>query len=524
MKRIPKLLHQTYASANLPLRLSRFQRTWKQLHPEWEYKLWSDEDIRDFFSHHYAWFMPIFNNYPHPIMRVDAFRYFLLYHYGGFYADLDSECFNSLDSLIKESNDILLTEESSAHIQKEKAFRRGLSYIVSNAFMGSIPKHSFWSHVIDLLQKNKDAWDLLDATGPFMLTKAHISYRPRISLLPSHYFCSLADERLTSGRQKQDKISQPDDIYAVHHWFGSWWKHNKLQFLATRLIKAIVNRIASLLLPNYKIRSYLVTKEKGNDFRRVITYKKGSIVADQPWDLGDDCFEDRENLPLVSALLITKNRKKQTLMAIECFLAQTYAAKELVIIDEGERELEQSVRKMANPLISYHRNENRSNLGQLRNQAIKIAKGEYVCQWDDDDLYHPNKISYQLAICEQKKADACFLLRELLLDQPRMSLAISDYRLWEGTILARKDKMVAYPAWRKGEDYWVVHRLAQKGTVVALDWPELYLYIYHGSNTWDKQHFAEVWGKATRLYFLNNEEKLKELARPYPHINQLTKL
>ena len=523
MKGIPKLLHQTYASTNLPPRLSRFQITWKQHHPEWEYRLWSDEDIREFFSHHYSWFIPIFNDYPHPIMRVDAFRYFLLYHYGGFYADLDSECFSSLNPLIEKN--ILLTEESSAHIQKGKAHKRGLPYIVSNAFMGSMPKHSFWSHVIDLLQKNKDAWDLLDATGPFMLTKAHASYRPKIPLLPSHYFCSLADERLTSGRQKQDKISQPDEVYAVHHWFGSWWKTNSLQFLMTGLIKVLIHRFASLLLPNYKIRAYLAAKDEGENLpsRRVITYRRGSIVEDQPWDLRENYFEDRADLPLVSALLITKNRKEQALRAIECFLAQTYDAKELVIIDEGERELEKAIKKLASPLISYHRNDKRINLGQLRNQAIRIAKGEYVCQWDDDDLYHPAKISHQLAICEEKKADACFLLRELLLDQPRMSLGISDYRLWEGTILARKDKILSYPAWRRGEDYWVVHRLAQRGTVVALDWPELYLYIYHGSNTWDRHHFARVWAKATRLYFLDNEDKLKELTQPYPHINQLVK-
>lgn len=514
---IPKIIHQTYSDEKLPVNLARFQDSWKKHHPDWEYRFWTDSDISHFLSRHYSWFMPIFDNYPYPIMRVDAFRYFLLYHYGGFYADLDSECLASLNPLIERNSDILLTKESAAHSQKEKAVKRGLPYIVSNAFMGSIPGHSFWSHTTNLLQRSKDAWDILDATGPFMLTKAHRSYQQQIPLLPSHYFCSLADSRLTSG--PQDTVSQSHQVYAIHHWFGSWWKRHRLGLWAAHFIKLIGNHLASYFLPNYRIRAYLAANNRKQHKRRVITYRKGAIVGDE--DMKDRYFDDKANLPLVSALLITKDRKEQALRAIECFLAQTHPAKELIIIDEGGRELEQAIQEMNSPLLSYHRNEKKKNLGALRNWAVRLAKGDYICQWDDDDLYHPHKISYQLALCNKKKADACFLLRELLLDGKRKTVAISDYRLWEGTLLARKDKMFSYPAWRKGEDYWVVHRLAQRGTLVALDFPELYLYTYHGSNTWNERHFAQLWGKASKIYFLDNERKLKELVNDYPHIHQL---
>lgn len=46
---------------------------------------------------HYPWFLPTYLAYPYHIQRVDAIRYFLLYHYGGVYIDLDMGCRKRLD-------------------------------------------------------------------------------------------------------------------------------------------------------------------------------------------------------------------------------------------------------------------------------------------------------------------------------------------------------------------------------------------------------------------------------------------
>ena len=47
-------------------------------------------------------------------MRVDAVRYFLRYHYGGVYADLDFEALKPLDALLVEK-DLVLGQEPAAH-------------------------------------------------------------------------------------------------------------------------------------------------------------------------------------------------------------------------------------------------------------------------------------------------------------------------------------------------------------------------------------------------------------------------
>lgn len=48
----------------------------------------------------YPWFLPTFLAYPYPIQRVDAIRYFILYHFGGVYLDLDVGCNRRFDALL----------------------------------------------------------------------------------------------------------------------------------------------------------------------------------------------------------------------------------------------------------------------------------------------------------------------------------------------------------------------------------------------------------------------------------------
>ncbi|HID99909.1 MAG TPA: hypothetical protein EYP59_06430 [Thiotrichaceae bacterium] len=78
---IPKIIHQTGKNKHVPPNCVPLQRTWLTHHPDWEYRLWTDVDNRAFISQHYPWFLPIYDSYPENIMRVDAVRYFILYHY-----------------------------------------------------------------------------------------------------------------------------------------------------------------------------------------------------------------------------------------------------------------------------------------------------------------------------------------------------------------------------------------------------------------------------------------------------------
>lgn len=73
----------------LPERWQAGPVAWRAALPGWEYRLWTSEEAQGFLAEHYEWFLPVWKSYPYGVQRVDSLRYFILYHFGGVYADLD---------------------------------------------------------------------------------------------------------------------------------------------------------------------------------------------------------------------------------------------------------------------------------------------------------------------------------------------------------------------------------------------------------------------------------------------------
>lgn len=101
---IPRIIHQTYKVAEIP------EGDWATAHGlclnlhraenGWQHMFWTDQSARDFLEANYPDFLETYDGYPYTIQRVDAMRYFILYHYGGIYIDLDIGCARVMDSLL----------------------------------------------------------------------------------------------------------------------------------------------------------------------------------------------------------------------------------------------------------------------------------------------------------------------------------------------------------------------------------------------------------------------------------------
>ncbi|KAI3572432.1 nucleotide-diphospho-sugar transferase, partial [Fusarium oxysporum f. sp. albedinis] len=89
---IPRILHQTTKSETIPAIWVDSQESCLKAYANYEYKLWTDNKARGFLEAEYPWFLSTWDNYPFPIQRADAIRYFVLYHYGGLYLDMDTVC------------------------------------------------------------------------------------------------------------------------------------------------------------------------------------------------------------------------------------------------------------------------------------------------------------------------------------------------------------------------------------------------------------------------------------------------
>lgn len=228
---IPKIIHQTWATTELPQDLQFFQRTWLEMHPEWDYCFWTDSDNASFVKEKYESFWPIFSEYPREIMRADAVRYLILKEFGGVYVDLDFECLRPMDSLIS-AGQLFLCAEPEAHCSIEPAKSRGISRIISNAWMASVKRHPFWDHVIWHLIECRKESETLEATGPFMLSDVVEGYADdgNFTVLPSQQAFPLdkIQKRQNAWTSASFRRQAKKHAFAVHHWHGSWWEAEQL--------------------------------------------------------------------------------------------------------------------------------------------------------------------------------------------------------------------------------------------------------------------------------------------------------
>lgn len=214
------------------------------------------------------------------------------------------------------------------------------------------------------------------------------------------------------------------------------------------------------------------------------------------------------SIPLISCICITKDRPELLQKAINCFKSQNYMNKELVISfpknDTSTKKIIAQEQHTTLKILSIERDEDVS-LGEARNQAIKKSNGEYVCTWDDDDWYHPSRISYQYNSIQNKGEgyQASILTRILLYDETNEEAYYSFNYAWEGTILCRKVILLQnqYSHSNLGEDSHVIRFLSSRKQLLLLDQaPFLYIYIHHGKNTWNYERFK---------FFMSNSERLK---------------
>lgn len=133
------------------------------------------------------------------------------------------------------------------------------------------------------------------------------------------------------------------------------------------------------------------------------------------------------------------------------------------------------------------------SLGELRNISIENSNGDYFCQWDADDWHHNQRLEIQMGYILSMHKPVCMLTYWIIFDTLTKKAYLSRKRLWEGSILCKKSVMakenVAYPYMAKKEDFYFVEKLLNSNVIYPVHLPHLYIYVYHGDNTWDYNHF-----------------------------------
>lgn len=222
---IPKIIHQTWKTETLPVPAA-MPESWRAQNPGWEYRFWTDAMLADFVRETYPGLWPLYERAPKPVMRADIARYLLLHHFGGIYADIDTTCQAPLAPLEPETR-VVLSQEPSEHWPPH-ATPRAMPFLLFNGTMASPAGHPFWLHVITTLKACRHAKEVLEATGPMMLTGAALSFPDQAGL--ALHSCHLFNIDTKDNAPSQDAEFGPLAPLraATHHWAGTWLKKGRM--------------------------------------------------------------------------------------------------------------------------------------------------------------------------------------------------------------------------------------------------------------------------------------------------------
>lgn len=221
---VPRILHQTWKSTDVPARLRVLQRTWRAHHPEWEHRLWTDADNERLIAEHCPEFLPYVRGAMPPILRVDLARLAYLHVYGGVYADLDYELLRPIDCLLDTRHAVVAREHGGIG-----RVMRGRDFII-NALMASPPGHPLWLDVMHGMVRAYRPRQLLERKTQHVIRMAiavlddcverRLAAQGDVTVLPHEaIYPAVPTDRLADHR-RSDGVALA--AFGIHHYENSW--------------------------------------------------------------------------------------------------------------------------------------------------------------------------------------------------------------------------------------------------------------------------------------------------------------
>lgn len=193
---IPKIIHQLWVG-DKP-RPEKWMKTWKEKHPEWEYKLWDNNAVFgrswknqkhiDYYAEHKIW---------HGVS--DLCTYEILHENGGFMIGADAICENPIDELFLDGFDAYGVYEN------EKVRPRLISPLLA-----SVKGGKFALELIEGLNRLETVGEPWKTTGNKYMGEMFLKTQQNVKIFPSHYF---NPDHFTG-----EKYQGNDKIYSRQMW------------------------------------------------------------------------------------------------------------------------------------------------------------------------------------------------------------------------------------------------------------------------------------------------------------------
>jgi mannosyltransferase OCH1-like enzyme len=220
---IPKIIVQTWKTKNVPLKYINDVKSIKKYNSDFQFLFFSDEEIDEFLKKYYPIYYESYLKLPVKIQKIDYFRYIAIYHYGGFYFDLDMRGMYPLNDLLDKECIFPVDQNlnsSSCSRKRIQEFCNGsslkINYLLGQYGFGAKPNNQFIKALIDGIHNNIDKYVeefetnkthnyVYKTTGPDYVTSVYLNYKNKDDI---HIL--LYDEPQYFGK------------YAKHNHYGTW--------------------------------------------------------------------------------------------------------------------------------------------------------------------------------------------------------------------------------------------------------------------------------------------------------------
>lgn len=231
---IPRILHQTWKSADLPERYRRWSDTFRRCHPDWEYRFWDDEACLDLVRRDYPARLDLYLGLRNPAERADLFRYLVLHRFGGLYADIDCECRRPLDFLGDTDAFVVATELDTRSPRVMALYRSDLPRLYCQWAFLSVPDHPILTRLIESIAQTGPAnlhpdpmVQVLKRTGPHAFTRAVLAHLDAadagpVRILPASWFGAADSANVLRFTLSFLFPEWRRRVYIRHHFEMSW--------------------------------------------------------------------------------------------------------------------------------------------------------------------------------------------------------------------------------------------------------------------------------------------------------------
>jgi autotransporter strand-loop-strand O-heptosyltransferase len=239
---IPRVIHQTYKTNDLPTEISDVIQRLKNMNPTFDYKFYNNDDCINFIKENYdeeTLNLYLSINPVYGSSRADLFRYLLMYKVGGVYLDIKSCTIKPLEEVLLPTDEFLLTHWEGLDWADELNYQFGE---FQNWHIICRPNHPFLKNVIEIVKDNirnyiggADKNSVLRVTGPIAYSKGILN------LLNNH---------------KTNRFDSPVREFLLENEIG-------LQYMSTpvhhhKVIDKSFSRKEALILKDKVKKSYLL--------------------------------------------------------------------------------------------------------------------------------------------------------------------------------------------------------------------------------------------------------------------------